>query len=207
MRKFPERKNKEFAIFMGINSPVKIQDFLNAIPINFGARGDTCQSPLRVLHNNKAQCVEGAMLAAAIFWYHGEKPLLFDLKTTKHDDDHVVALFRYNNMWGAVSKTNHAVLRYRDPVYATIRELALSYFNEYFLDDGKKTLRSYSVPFSLLDFEDDWLTTEKDIWGIPEELDGSKHYDIADKKTLRFLRKADALEIEAGKIIEWKKPT
>ncbi|TSC62108.1 MAG: hypothetical protein G01um101448_472 [Parcubacteria group bacterium Gr01-1014_48] len=206
MRKFPEQKNKEFWVFKRLNSPSKIQDFLNAIPINFGARGDSCQSPLRVLRNNKAQCVEGAMLAAAIFWYHGQKPLLLDLRTTREDDDHVVTLFRYNNRWGAVSKTNHAVLHYRDPIYATIRELVLSYFNEYFLDNGKKTLRSYSAPFSLLNFEDDWLTTDENIWGIPEELDDSKHYDIADKKTIQFLRKADLLEIEAGKIVEWRKP-
>lgn len=158
-----------------------------------------------VMQQNKAHCIEGAMLAAAILWYHGEPPLLMDLKTSKDDSDHVVALFRQDNRWGAISKTNHAVLRYRDPIYATVRELALSYFNEYFLDNGKKTLRSYSMPFRLLEYDDEWLTSEQDLWGIPEDLDESPHFDIIEKNRIKHLRPTDALEIQAGKLVEWEK--
>ena len=146
--------------------------------------------------------MEGALLAAACFWYNGQRPLLLDLKTTEgKDDDHVVALFKQNGRWGAVSKTNHAVLRYRDPVYKTVRELALSYFNEYFLDNGIKTMRSYSAPFSLFQYDDDWLISKQDVWRIPEELDGARHFKIL-QDGFSGLRLADPIEIETGKFTQ-----
>ncbi len=205
MHKFPEIYKKDFAIFKKLNSPSKIQDFVNKIPINFEKEGETCRSPLMVLKNNKAHCIEGAILAAACFWHNGENPLLLDLKTTKNDDDHVVALFKRNGYWGAVSKTNHAVLRYRDPVFKTVRELALSYFNEYFLDSGVKTMRAYSAPFSMLQYDDDWLVSKDDLWRVPEEIDSAKHFKVFPDSFARHLRLADPVEIETGKITEWKK--
>lgn len=200
---FPKLHHKEFAVFKKLKSPAKIQDFLDTIPINFEVKKETCRSPLFVLRHNKAHCMEGAMLAAAVLWYRGERPLLLDLKTD-NDDDHVVALFRQKSGWGALSKTNHAVLRYRDPVYKTVRELAMSYFNEYFTDAGEKTLRSYSRPFGLLRYGDKWLTARKNLWHIPSELDLSPHTVIIKNNAARFLRKADPLEIKAGKLVEWK---
>ena len=128
-----------------------------------------------------------------------------DLQTAKNDTDHVVTLFKEDNLWGAVSKTNHAVLRYRDPVYTTVRELAMSYFNEYFLDNGKKTLRAFSTPFSLLCFDNEWLTSPENLWGISDELDKSPHFEIVKKDTIKRLRPADSIEIQAGKIVEWNK--
>ena len=205
MQKFPHVAHKEFNVFKKLNSPTKIQNFLDTFGINFEEQGDTCRSPLCAMQEKKSHCVEGALVAAAAFWYHGQKPMLMDLKTTKDDFDHVVALFRQDNRWGAVSKTNHAVLRYRDPIYKTTRELALSYFNEYFLDNGKKTLRSFSSPFSLLGFDDEWLTSTQNLWGITEGLDASPHIDIAGINAMRLLRHADPIEIDAGKLIEWKK--
>ncbi len=205
MRTFPLRSHDEFKIFKKLTTPSKVQDFLDTLPINFEEGGDTCQSPLRALRNKKVQCIEGAILAAAIFWYHGREPLLLDLKTAKGDDDHVLALFRSGVKWGAVSKTNHAVLRYRDPIFASVRELAVSYFNEYFLDNGKKTLRSFSVPLRLLQYDDEWLTTEEDLWGIYEDIDTIKHAPLFEKNMVKHLRLADQIEIEAGKIVEWRK--
>ena len=154
-----------------------------------------------------AHCMEGAMLAAAAFWYHGGKPLLLDLKTKDaRDFDHVVAPFKIHGLWGAISKTNHAVLRYRDPIYRDIRELVMSYFNEYFLDDGKKTLRSHSTLFDLSTLGTDWLTSKKNLWNVAELLDRSPHVNILkDKRVVKDLRRANRTEIEAGKIIEWKK--
>ena len=206
MRVFPFIARKEFAVFKKLTTPEKVQDFLDTIPIHFEEGSNTCWSPLAVLRNNKAQCIEGAILAAAIFWYHGEKPLLLDLKTAKEDEDHVVALFRVGSLWGAVSKTNHAVLRYRDPIYTSVRELAVSYFHEYFLDSGKKTLRGFSRPFDLRAYEDEWLTSGEDLWGIYEDIDAVWHVPIVERQVIGHLRKADAVEIEAGKIVEWKKP-
>ena len=203
MRKFPYPNVPEFKVFKKLDKPWKIQDFLDKIPMNFLKR-HTYYSPLSVLKKNKSHCMEGAMLASAIFWYHGERPLLLDLKTTDDDEDHVVALFKENGLWGAISKTNHAVLRYRDPVYRSIRELVMSYFNEYFLNNGEKTLRSFSKPFSLLQFDDKWLISEKHQSHIAEALDFSPHTKILDKSMVQKLRPADKIEIEAGTITEWE---
>lgn len=206
MHKFPDIYKKDFSVFKKLNSPAKVQDFIDEIPINFELNGETCRSPLMALKNNETHCMEGALLAAACFLYNGRRPLLLDLKTTKgKDDDHVVALFKENGLWGAVSKTNHAVLRYRDPIYKTVRELALSYFNEYFLDSGVKTMRSYSAPFSLFQYDDDWLVSEQDVWRIPEELDDSRHFKIFPDRFSKHLRLADPIEIETGKLTRWKK--
>ncbi len=196
----------EKKLFKKLNTPAKIQDYLNSISYNFEATGETCRSPREVLRAQAAHCLEGAYLAAAILWYHGEKPLLLDLRSTKRDLDHVVALFKRNGYWGAISKTNHAVLRYREPIYKTIRELALSYFHEYFLDDGTKTLREYSLPFSLTTYGTRWITTDENLWEIGAELDDSRHISILPRDLKpSYLRKADTVEIDAGKLVEYEK--
>ena len=145
------------------------------------------------------------MLGAYILSLHDYPPLLMHLKTVRHDWNHVVAPFRLHGHWGALSKTNHAVLRYREPVYRTIRELALSYFHEYFTDDGVKTLMSYTKPLDLSIFEATWPTDERDLWGIDEELSKVQHFPIAPKDSMKYLRRADPLEREAGKLTEWQK--
>jgi len=158
------------------------------------------------LRAGTAHCAEGAMLAAAAFWYHGKPPLLLDLKVAKNkgDVDHVVTLFKEGGRWGAVSKTNHAVLRYRDPIYKTVRELVLSYFNEYFMvKDGAKTLRSYSAPFNLLRQHDTWLTSTDDAWDMMVDLDESRHVDILGGMSARRLRAADPIEMRAGGLVQW----
>lgn len=144
------------------------------------------------------------MFAALALRLHGHQPLVLDLTSTKHDFDHVVAIFRQHKCWGAISKTNHGVLRYREPVYKTIRELALSYFHEYFLDNGKKTLRSYSRPVNLARFDSiGWVTSEDDVWEIPEYLSLIPHIPILTQSQIRTLRPADQIEIKMGKITEW----
>ncbi len=205
MKRLNNFKFKEFDIFKKLNTPSKIQDFIDDIEINFEKNGETCRSPLMVLKHNEAHCLEGALLASAIFWYHGKPPLLLDLVTTPNDDYHTVALFKESGKWGAISKTNHAYLRYRDPVFKNVRELAMSYFNEYFLDSGQKTLRSYSDFFDLTEFGEDWLVEKDDLWSIAEALDNSKHYKILTAKQIRRLRLADPVEIKANKLVQWKK--
>lgn len=204
MKIFPKIHRQEFAIFDTIDSPQKIQDYLNSIPFNFEKKGYTNKSPLRVLQTGTAHCMEGAMLAGAILWYHGFKPLILDLKTTSDDQDHVITLFKHNGLWGALSKTNHGVLRYRDPIYKTVRELVMSYFNEYFLNkNGKKTLRSYSTPFDLSKLDQKWLTSNKDLWSIVTLLDDSPHIEIMSQKSIKNLRPAEPIEIKMGKITEY----
>lgn len=194
----------ELNVFARLSTPKKIQDFLESMPINFDFKQDTLMSPRRTLRESKAHCIEGALLAAAALWFHGQQPLLLDLKAAECDYDHVAALFRKNGHWGAITKTNHAVLRYREPVYRTIRELALSFFHEYFTDDGKKTMRSFSRPFNLFRFAGKrWLTSEEELWDVGTALEESPHYSILTRSSIAGLRRADPLEIKAGKIIQW----
>lgn len=205
MKKFFGFNQKELRVLHRLNTPGKIQSYLDKLPINFERHGDTARSPREVLRLQTAHCMEGALLAATALWYHGYKPLLLDLVTTKNDDDHVVALFRQRGCWGALSKTNHAVLRYREPVYKTVRELAMSYFHEYFKDSGQKTLRQYSRPFDLSKIKDKgWLTSTEDLWDINNALDDSRHYLVVSPAQIKALRKAGQIEIAAGKLVEWK---
>lgn len=186
-----------------IKTPEKIQDFLNTLEFNFEKKSETWMSPSESIKAGRAHCFEGALLAAALFWQNGEKPLILDLKTTKDDFEHVVALFKRDGYWGAISKTNHAVLRYREPVYKTVRELVMSYFHEYFLSSGKKTLRSYSKPFDLSKFGKTWITSQEDLYHIDRALDLSPHIKILTQKQIKNLRNADKVEIKAGEIIEY----
>lgn len=195
---------KELVLLKSLTTPSKIQDFLNSLKQNTEERGETCLSPRRVLREGHSHCMEGAMFAALALRLHNHQPLILDLTSTKHDFDHVVAVFQQHQCWGAISKTNHGVLRYREPVYRTIRELALSYFHEYFLDNGKKTLRSYSSPVNLSRFDSlGWITSEEDVWEIPEHLALIPHIPILSKSQIRTLRPADAIEIKMGRITEW----
>lgn len=199
---------EELLILKKINNPSKIQDFLNNLKINFELDGDTCFSPRKVLREGHAHCMEGAILAAAILRLQGYKPLIVDLETNDKDYDHAIAVFQKNECWGALSKTNHAVLRYREPVYRNLRELAMSFFHEYFLaSNGKKTLRKYSAPVDLSKFDDKkWMISEEEVWYIPEALCYAKHYNLLTRSQIASLRKADETEIIAGDILQHKKP-
>lgn len=195
---------QEETLLKKLSNPGKIQDFLDALPMNMEEGGDTCHSPRWVMRENRAHCIEGALVAALALYVQGEKPLLLDLKTKKTDQEHVVALFRKNGYWGALSKTNHAVLRYRDPVYKTVRELALSYFHEYFLiKNGDKTLLSFSRPFSLESYDHEWMTSEENLFGLAADLDDSPHFAIVPPAHRRLLRRASLVERAAANIPEW----
>ena len=195
---------KEYKILKTLNTPAKVQDFLNKMPFNFEPGGDTSMSPLMVLQKGTCHCAEGAVLAALALRVHGYEPLLLDLTANKIDFDHVVALFKKNGKWGAVSKTNHAVLRYREPIYNTVCELAMSYFHEYFDNSGRKNLRSFSGPVNLKRFDKcGWMTTLEETSYIPEYLAEVKHFPILTRKQIAGLRRAESIEIEAGKIVEW----
>ncbi len=206
MKQFPKAQFKnfseEFSILKKLRTPAAIQDFLNGMPFNFEKDGEAYRSPVMALKKNRAQCMEGAMIAAAALWLHGQTPLIMDIKAISPDADHVVALFKEGKRWGAISKTNHGVLRYRDPIYRDPREIAMSYFNEYFLDSGVKTMRSYSRPFDLSQCDDDWLTTDCRLDDLADALDASPHIDILGKGGARRLRKAGPIEIKTGKIVE-----
>lgn len=194
----------EMRVFHRLSTPEKIQDFLDALPINMERAGETTLSPRRVLRENHAHCIEGALISAVALWIHGGQPLLLDLKTVKSDDGHVVALFKRNGRFGALGKTNHSVLRYRDPVYRSVRELAYSYFHEYFLPEtGAKTLVSYSRPFSLKRYDADWIISEEQLWSLVDDLDESPHFPMVPGTNRRFLRRASRIERVCADIPEW----
>src|SRR5688572_13412895 len=197
----------ELRILRRLSTPAKVQDFLNAMPFNFETDGDTCRSPRRVLRDRTANCMEGAMFAAAALRLHGHRPLVMDLESADDDHDHVVALFRGRAGWGAISKTNHGVLRYREPTYRSVRELAMTYFHEYFLNDGRKTLRRHSGAIDLGRFDRrGWMTSEDDVWFVPEHLCDVRHHDMLGGMKPAALRRADPVEIAIGTTTEWKPP-
>lgn len=199
-------------VFKKLDSPNKIQDFLDKIPFNFEKRGETYRSPAEVLKHREAHCFEGALFALACLHFHNKQVFLLDLKTDdiKNDADHAVTLFQEgtgkNMRWGAVSKTNHAVLRWRDPIYLSVRELAVSYFHEYFLDNGRKTLISFSTPFDVIKkFGTNWIKNEKDLDEIALALDQSKHHLFYSPKFKKFIRKASKLEIKTTSLTQFSK--
>ena len=197
---------KEITLMQKLDTPAKIQDFLNALKFNFEEKGETLKSPIMILRKRNAHCIEGALLGAYILSLHGFLPLILHLQTTKDDFDHVISPFKQYGLWGALSKTNHAVLRYREPVYKNIHELIMSYFHEYFLNkNGKKTLRRYSRPLNLNIFGRSWVVADDDLWQIDKALDKIKHYNIIPKIVSKNLRKAEKIEIKAGEIVQFKK--
>jgi hypothetical protein len=207
LKKFDYNKD-EIKLFRKLNTPQKIQDYLNSLQFNFEDKWGTCMSPRRVVLTGKADCVEGAIFAAAVLEFHGEKPLVLDMRSAKkpYDSDHVIAVFKKFGCFGAISKTNHSVLRYREPVYKTIRELVMSYFHEYFLDSGRKTLREYSEPFDLNYFNTtNWRTTDHELSEILEHLDKIKHHKILTALQMKNLRLADKIEINSTKEEEYGK--
>ncbi len=197
----------ELKILQKLTTPQKVQDYLDTLPINFEVKGETYMSPRRVLKAKTAHCFEGALVAAAAFAYHGRPPLLLDFQTTPDDEDHVVAVFKENGLWGAISKTNHALLRYRDPMYRTIRELAMSYAHEYLKWNGQKSLRAYSAPFDLRRYSPEkWFAAGEELEWLVEDLDSSHHFPIAPKKIITKLRRAARVELNAMRVIEWPDP-
>ena len=167
---------RERKILRRLDTPLKIQQFLDEeIRYNKERDGDTCYSPRLVLRQRTAHCLEGALLAAAALEFHGRAPLIVDMETVR-DDDHVIAVYRVDGGWGAVAKSNYSGLRYRSAVYRTVRELVMTYFDDYYNDSAEATLRSYSRPVSLRRFDAlGWRTAEKPLWEIPKHLFRVRH--------------------------------
>ena len=197
----------EFIVLKRLGTPERIQVWLNATPINHEIGGETVLSVREVIRQRRAHCIEGAMFAACALWVHGDPPLVMHLDCDESDFPHVVALFRRAGAWGAISKTNGAPLRYRDPIYRTLRELALSYFHEYSNKRGHKTLRRYSVAFDLRRIApDEWINAVKSCWKTHDRLVGLRHYPLISRRQERLLAKRDAFERHAGKLVEYPPP-
>ena len=156
---------KELRLLRSLNTPIKIQRFLDTLNYH---ENDTAWSPRKVLREGTAHCLEGSILAAAAFYVNGTTPLLVDHEAIR-DTDHVLAVFQHRKHWGAVALSHYAGLRYREPVYRTLRELSMSYFDAYCNHSGDRTLRTYSRPLDIRRYDHlHWMTSEKNIWFIPE---------------------------------------
>ncbi|MBU0762382.1 MAG: hypothetical protein KKD39_05100 [Candidatus Altiarchaeota archaeon] len=176
-----------------LDTPPKIQNYLEKLKYN---GGDKCHSPLHVVKNKRAYCFEGALFAAACMKYHGHKPLIVDLRAV-NDDDHIIAVYKRNGLWGALSKSNFLTLQYREPIYRSLRELAQSYFNFYYNIKGEKTLREYSRPMNLNRFNG-WETTDEDLNYLGEQIDKMKHYPITAGHIFKNLRPVNPKLLKAS---------
>jgi hypothetical protein len=193
---------KEIGILRRLKSPEAIQDYLTSLPSNPEPDGDTCFSVRGVLKHNCCHCIEAAFVAACALMLHGDLALIMDM-TSSGDDDHVLALFKRGKHWGAISKSNHIWLRWRDPIYRSPRELAMSYFHEY-VNGNRKTLRTYSAPINIAAINPAlWVTNPDDCWAVAEKLSSYRHYPILSRTQARGLRKREAFEVGAGKLVEF----
>ena len=179
----------EQRLLRSLSTPWKIQKYLDALPYNKEPNGDTCRSPRRTIRDQTAHCFEAALLAAAALHVHAHPPLILDLESVR-DDDHVITVFRMDRLWGAMAKSNYSGLRFREPVYRTLRELVMSYFEHYYNLKGEKTLRAFSRPVNLTRFHNlNWMTSEEDVWEIPEYLTTIHHTPILQTNRRMFMDK------------------
>jgi len=191
----------ERKIFRRLSTPARIQAFLDhELGYNLEPNGDTCYSPRRVLRDRVAHCMEGALFAAAALRILGYPPLLVDFEAVR-DTDHVLAVYRIDGRWGAVAKSDYSGLRSREPVYSTLRELAMSYFEHYFNPAGEKTLRTYSRPVNLKQFDRwDWMTSEDNVWAVPNHLVDIPHIRLITPAMERRLARMDKRLYAAGRL-------
>ena len=179
---------RELRKLRSLKDPHGIQSFLDDMPYHLA---DTGWSPRRVLGENTSHCFEGAIFAAAALQVNGFPPLILDLEA-EHDTDHVIAIYRRNGHWGAIAKSNYTGCRYREPVYRSLRELALSYFDVYFNLRRERTLRTYSRPVNLSRFDrQNWMTTDKPVWFLVYHLFDVKHYPLITPAMAKSLHRVD----------------
>ena len=185
----------ETRFLRSLSTPRKVLDFLDGLDYDWAGRG--CRSPRRVLAERTVQCMDGALFAAGALRFQGRPPLILDLEAD-NDTDHVMALFREHGCWGAVGRSNYSGLRFREPIYRTLRELVLSFFEEYSNLRREKTLRRYSGPVNITRFDRrGWMTAEDDLWDIPLYLVDVKHYRLLKPREVRALSTTDRRQYES----------
>ena len=195
----------EYATLRRLRTPDRIQAFVNAIPINHEIGGETVFSVRQVLAHRRAHCIEAALVAACALWIHGEPPRILHLDCDASDYPHVVALFRRGRCWGAISKSNGAALRYRDPIYRNLRELVMSYFHEYSTPGGRKTLRGYAAPLDLSRVDPASWVTADGCWELHGRLERRRHYALLSPRQRKMLSRRDPFERAAAKLVQYPK--
>ena len=195
---------EERRILAKLSTPEKIQRFLDEeVGYNHEPLGETCKSPRAVLRDRTAHCGEGSIFAASALRFHRRPPLVIQLRAIR-DTDHVVALFtapdgRGGRSWGAVAKSNYAGLRYRSPVYRTVRDLVLSYFEDYYSPSGERTLRTFTRPVNLSRFDaDGWETAEGNICDVADWIATRRFHPLLTPAQVRHLSRVDARLYHSG---------
>jgi hypothetical protein len=188
-----------------LKTPEKIQSFINRIPWNYEEWGETSRSVEGVFEHHVAHCIEAAFVAAAAMALTGHPPLLMDMGAAQGDVDHVVALFRRRGLWGAISKSNSPLLRYRDPIHRSLRELAISFFPQY-VKGRRKTLRTYSVPIDLRKHDAGlWATREGEVCAeMVDILTLARHFPLVPVEIESNLRPIDAIEERGSLLYEYE---
>jgi len=181
----------------GLTSPSAIQSFLDSIPYSAES---IYRCPRRAIEDQRAHCFDGALLGAAALRRLGHPPLILEmLSQPNRDDSHILALFQEDGHWGAVAKSNFVGLRFREPIHRTLRELALSYFEDYFNDAREKTLRGYTRPLNLTRFDRlHWETRDEPLDAIADRLDAIGRVKVLTPKQVRRLSPLDERSYEAG---------
>jgi hypothetical protein len=188
-------KNDEMKVLESLETPFMIQQYLDSLPYNCTGR---TLSPRLVIREQMAHCMDGGLFAASTLRRLGYPPLIVDL-AAENDDDHIIAVFREGRCWGAIAKSNTTVLRFREPVYRTLRELAMSYFDMYYNLNGQKTLRSYSRIIDLSRFDDrNWEATEEDLEFIGDYTFRVRHYPLLTELQIKRLNDVPKYLFDAG---------
>jgi hypothetical protein len=179
-----------------LTTPRKIQDFLDRLAYSTEA---IYRCPLRVLRERIGHCFDGAVFGAAALRRLGYPPLILNMPAITHDDDHLLALYKRDGRWGAVAKSNFVGLRFREPIYVTLHELVMSYFEQFFNVQGKKTLRSYTVPLNLKAFDRlNWMTSDEALERIGERLDEIRKVRLLSWRMIANLSPVDERSYQAG---------
>ena len=195
---------RERTLLARLATPERIQAFVDAIPANHETRGETVLSVREVLRQRRAHCIEGAFVAACALWIHHRPPLVMHLDCDPSDWPHVIALFKRGRAWGAISKSNHIGLRYRDPVYRTLRELAMSYFHEYCDRRGRRTLVSHSAAFDLRRIDSTlWVTSAVPCFDAHDRLANLRHYPLVTARQRAELSRLDPFERRLSRIAQF----
>ncbi len=187
--------DRELEIFQPLATPFAIQAFLDDIPYS---ADPIYRCPRSVIRDRKAHCFDGALFAAAALRRLGYTPCVLDM-LAERDDDHLLALFREEACWGAIAKSNFAGLRFREPIYKTLRELVMSYFEDFYNIEGEKTLRGYTLPLDLSRFDRiDWMMRDDGLDEIADTLDRQRKHEIISKAQAERLQKMDERSYHAG---------
>jgi hypothetical protein len=192
----PILTESELRLISTLTTPAKIQAFLDELPYS---TEHIYRCPLRVLRERMAHCFDGALFSAAILRCLGYPPLIMDMLPNDRDDDHMLAIYRNNGHWGAIAKSNFIGLRFREPIYRTLRELVMSYFEQFYNLEREKTLRSYTLPLNLRTFDKwNWVTSDDSLERIAQKLDSIRRVPVLTQSMMSVLTLVDERSYQAG---------